>query len=111
MDEPFHFAGKDLGQAKRPLGNRQVVSHPGALERVKKQETERGKLLSNRDGAQLAVPEQVDLILTYMFRPDLVGRLLVVTRELLAEPSQLRASEAGMPFVFNEGIPKVSTTF
>jgi hypothetical protein len=30
---------------------------------------------------------------------------------LLAEPSQLRASEAGMPFVFNEGIPKVSTTF
>jgi hypothetical protein len=29
----------------------------------------------------------------------------------LAEPSQLRASEAGMPFVFNEGIPKVSTTF
>jgi hypothetical protein len=29
----------------------------------------------------------------------------------LAEPSQLRASEARMPFVFNEGTPKVSTTF
>jgi len=29
----------------------------------------------------------------------------------LAEPSQLRTSEAGMSFVFNEGIPKVSTTF
>jgi hypothetical protein len=29
----------------------------------------------------------------------------------LTEPSQLDRSEAGMPFVFNKGIPKVSTTF
>jgi hypothetical protein len=30
---------------------------------------------------------------------------------LLAEPSQFDRSETGMSFVFNKGIPKVSTTF
>jgi len=29
----------------------------------------------------------------------------------LAQPSQFSRSEAGMPFVFSKGIPKVSTTF
>ncbi len=32
--------------------------------------------------AQLALSKQVRLILPYVFRPELVGRLLVVAREL-----------------------------
>jgi hypothetical protein len=69
LDEPFHlFAGKDLGQAKRPPGNRQVVSHPGALERVEKEESQSRKLLADSDGAQLAIGEQMCLILPDMLR-------------------------------------------
>jgi hypothetical protein len=40
------------------------------------------QLLSNRDGAQLALGKQVSLIRPYVFRPEPVGRLLLVAREL-----------------------------
>jgi hypothetical protein len=64
------------------FGHGHALQHPGTLERVEKEEPQRGKLLGYRDGAQLAISEQVGLILPYVFRPELVGRLLVVAREL-----------------------------
>jgi hypothetical protein len=39
------------------------------------------------------------------------SRLVIRRLLVLAEPSQFDRSEAGMPFVFNKGTPKVSTTF
>src|ERR1039457_4889277 len=59
------------------------VRAPRLLQRLDVEETDPAEMLNDRIGLELSLAEKIRLIVTNMIRPELVGRAVEVTRELL----------------------------
>ena len=74
LDQPGDFfRAEDGGQAERDFGERNVLQHVGALERLDEEKTERGGPLRHGVGRQFPHAEQVSLILADMLGSEFSG--------------------------------------
>ena len=60
-----------------------TIVTPLTLSLIKSRTGKRSRALRNRFGRQLPFPQQVELILTYLLCPELVGSAMKVFGELL----------------------------